>query len=519
MSLQGRLRDPGFTPGARHFDELLALVEQGGDDAEAAERALARAGSAVVGPTAARLAGATPGARARLSTVLGRVASTGDLRAAEHLRGLAGDEDPRTRRMAARWLGKTKGTASEEALLARWSIEERVDVLRTIAEALGKTGGKSALDALATAPERDDPELARIVSNAITVLTRENARNAPSAIADDIAPASPLALVFHTRAGLEDVLAEELASIGGKAVAKGVVGATLQGALGSVHAARTWITFGIRVPAVPVRGEPADAIAQAITSRPAREAFRRFTRGAVRFRLAFPDGAHHRALAWSVAAKVRERAPDLVNDPTASTWEVLVSEREKVARVELSPRAMIDPRFAYRTHDVPAASHPAIAAALVRLAGARDDDVVWDPFCGSALELIERARLGPARELVGTDEDPRALEAASENLASAGVSARLVKSDARTYQVPGVSLIVTNPPMGRRVGTKAELGPLLDAALASWAMQLVPGGRIVWISAMAGTAKLADRLGLRVDLQRDVDMGGFTAQIQRFTKR
>ena len=90
--------------------------------------------------------------------------------------------------------------------------------------------------------------------------------------------------------------------------------------------------------------------------------------------------------------------------------------------------------------------------------------------------------------------------------------------DARTFRVPGVSLILTNPPMGRRVGTKAELGPLLDDALASWAPQLVPGGRIVWISAMAGTAHRAERLGLRVDLRRDVDMGGFTAQIQMFTK-
>ena len=521
MSLAERLLDPGFTPGARHFDELLALLEASGDDAERIEKALSRAGEAVVAPVTARLSAATGGGRSRLATVLGRVAAGGAPAAVVPLRSLLADDDIRTRGMAARWLGKVPGDENEDALLARWESETRVEVRRALAEALGKIGGPRALAALAATPAAlpaADAELARIAANAITVLTREAARGSPSAIADDVAPPAPLPLVFHTRAGLEDILAEELAGWGAKVVGKGVVTATLRGPLSSVHVARTWISFGLRVPAVPVRGEIDDAIASAVTSRPARDALTRFTRGAIRFRLAFPDGAHHRALAWSVARKVRERAPTLVNDPTASTWEILIAEREKVARIELSPRAMSDPRFDYRVRDVPAASHPAIAAALARLAGAREGDVVWDPFCGSGLELIERARLGPCKRLVGTDLDAKALDAARANLDAAGVDARLVKGDARDHRVDSVSLIISNPPMGRRVGTKAELGPLLDDCLASWAGQLVRGGRIVWISAMAGTANRAERLGLAVTMRRDVDMGGFTAQIQIFTK-
>lgn len=518
MDLAARLGDAGFTPGAKHFSALFSVLEAGGDQAELAEKALARAGGSVVESVRRRLVDAPPALRARLTTVLGKVAATGSADATAMVGGLLDDDDWRTRRAAARAFAKIRGEGVEARLVARWATESQVEVRRALAETMGRAGGAAALAALSTTAPSPDPELTRLVANAVTTLTREGAREAPSSIAADVAPSAPAVLVFHVRRGLEPLLLEELSSWGARLVAPGVVTATLSGPLSTVFQARTWLSFGFRVPAVPVRGEVADAVASAIASRPAREVFRRFTKGAVRFRLAFGDGAHHRALSWAIASGVRERAPELINDPTSSTWEVTVVEHEKTARVELSPRALDDPRFAYRRGDVPAASHPTIAAALARIAGVRDDDVVWDPFCGSGLELVERARLGPCKVLVGTDVDHRAIETARGNVSSAGVTARIAKGDAREYRVPGVSLIITNPPMGRRVSNKAELGPLLDDALASWAAQLVPGGRIVWISPMAGTSRRAEKLGLRVALLRDVDMGGFTAQLQRFDK-
>ncbi|MFY0536671.1 TRM11 family SAM-dependent methyltransferase [Nannocystis pusilla] len=117
-----------------------------------------------------------------------------------------------------------------------------------------------------------------------------------------------------------------------------------------------------------------------------------------------------------------------------------------------------DPRFSYRSGDVPAASHPTIAAALARLAEVRQDDVVWDPFVGSGLELCERGLLGPAASLLGTDLDPRALAVAAANLRNAGLRAELTQADATTHRPAGVTLIVTNPPMGRRVH-RGDVGP------------------------------------------------------------
>src|SRR5947207_4079330 len=70
------------------------------------------------------------------------------------------------------------------------------------------------------------------------------------------------------------------------------------------------------------------------------------------------------------------------------------------------PRSTLFPYttlFRSRVADVAAASHPTIAAALARVAGTAPDEVVWDPFCGSGAELVERGRLGSAR-LLGTED-------------------------------------------------------------------------------------------------------------------
>jgi 23S rRNA G2445 N2-methylase RlmL len=78
-----------------------------------------------------------------------------------------------------------------------------------------------------------------------------------------------------------------------------------------------------------------------------------------------------------VAEAVSKVRPELVNDPTASPWEVVVDDANGALQVELRPR-WHDERFAYRVGEVPAASHPTIAAAIARLAGVRP--MTW---CGT----------------------------------------------------------------------------------------------------------------------------------------
>ncbi|OGH57983.1 MAG: hypothetical protein A3I06_06335 [Candidatus Lindowbacteria bacterium RIFCSPLOWO2_02_FULL_62_12] len=146
--------------------------------------------------------------------------------------------------------------------------------------------------------------------------------------------------------------------------------------------------------------------------------------------------------------------------------------------------------------------------------------MVWDPFAGAGTELVERALAGSCRELHGTDIDPRAIEVAERNLKAAGIhGARLRVGDALTEHVPGVTLILTDPPMGRR-SRPGGVGPLLKRFIEHAAETLAPGGRFVWISPLPEqNAKEARTAGLELNFHQDVDMGGFRGQIQKYEKK
>ena len=268
---------------------------------------------------------------------------------------------------------------------------------------------------------------------------------------------------------------------------------TLREPLGALFAARTFLHVGFPLaPVTATEGDVEHAVVAALTSPLAAAVFTRFTRGPLRYRLSWAAGGRKRSLNFRVAAAVSAARPDLFNDPTQAPWEVVVSERsgKQGSRifVELWPQGLADPRFAYRRHALFASSHPTIAAALARASGARPDDVVWDPFTGSAMELVERALLGPYASLHGTDTDASAIERARENLEAAGVSRFELKvADARTFRLPTApTLVITNPPYGKRVRSGGDIGALLEATLANVASQLRPHGRLVWITPRPG---------------------------------
>jgi len=135
---------------------------------------------------------------------------------------------------------------------------------------------------------------------------------------------------------------------------------------------------------------------------------------------------------------------------------------------------------------------------------------------GSGLELCERARLGPYRELYGSDTDPRALDAARENLTSAGAERfRLGLGDVRSYAPSGITLVVTNPPMGRRVARDGSLAPLMDATVDAVSRALHFDGRLVWLSPQPErTASRLAAKGFEVERVSSVDLGGFDAELQ-----
>lgn len=543
------LADPGFTPGRRHFPALLDLVaaedEQHGP---AADKALRRAGAPALSAALGRAAKAPLEERPPLLRLIGRLIPAAEgtpviEEAREFLLARLRDEDARTRRMVAVAIGKLGAgaetnadagagqrdrTGIEEALLAAAKEEQVPEVRRAMVAALGKVGGREALAAVQGLAL--DREVEAVRPRAEIMLQRTVAREQASAIAGDVAPERPLRVAVRCRRGLERMLLEELGPLGVEApeIRRDPPGGhrielDVRRPLVDLYNARTMLSFALPLTARTVRAgsDVADVVAERLLSRDAGEILRKFTVGPVRYRVAWDAGGKRRALTWKVAQLVQARAPDLVNDPKESTWEVVVYEDGDRVRVELAPN-LPDPRFTYRRGDVPAASHPTVAAALARVAGAREDDVVWDPFVGSGLELCERARLGPFRRIVGSDRDLKALEVARENLAAAGVSgAEVVRRDAlkspQLKEAP--TLIITNPPMGRRVHRQDDLGDVLEKFVANAARALAVGGRLVWISPFpVRTEAAARRSGLQPTLLSMLDMGGFEAQIQAFEK-
>lgn len=527
FELARELARASFTPGQRDAPALVDLVVAGEDPtAERAAAALAGLGDAGRRAIVARLAGDDPhpdedatelsdGATARLVGALGLLARRGDDEARAAVIARTRASASRVRRAAIVALGKLGGEAGEAAraaVFARWDADDVTpDERRALAEALGKLGGDDAIERLRALDAGADAELTRRRDRALLMADRTAKRDAPSEVAIDVDPPAPLVVRLRCKPGLGVLLVEDLAARGFSPAPHGDAAADvrLTRAWSALLASRLWERAAIRVPLASV--DPA-GIVDALTAPVVRALLQAWTRGPIRWRLGFAHG-HKRAVVWNVAKEVAARAPELINDPRQTTWDVLVGSDA----LELAPRRFEDPRFAWRVATVPAASHPTVAAALAYVAGARQGDRVWDPFVGSGAELIERTRLGTYGTLVGTDLDDKALAAAQLNLAAAHVDATLVKADARTHDPGVVDLIITNPPLGSRV--QVDAAGLLVAALPSFARALAPGGRLVWITpAPKQTTKVAENLGLRRTRALAVDLGGVRGHLERWER-
>lgn len=521
--LEQAVCDVGFTPSVRDIGSLVDLLADE-NLAKHAERAIARAHVLALETLRARFYPSTPPLRSKILRAIGRLAEYEPALAV--VVAALNDGDAKTRRNAAIALGHARAPGVEEALLRAWDQDPRPEMRRSIAASLGKIGTPRSLALLHEASADDDAELSRIAERAAIMIERTESRPQRGRIDSQRIPDQPVDVEVLARYGIEGLLAEELALGEGiddvRVAGPGRVRARLQGSMSALFVARTMLSFRFPLATESLRdGDPLpEAVARAAASHTAQRIFSTWTVGAVRYRLAWAEGGHKRALAWDTARAIARREPTLVNDPTASLWELGVAATERFVDVAIAPRELDDPRFAWRRRDVPAASHPTIAAALARVAGAQSDDVVWDPFVGSAAELIERSLAGDYLRLLGSDIDPRALGAARANLEAAGIAASVEQGDALDLAPAGVTLVITNPPMGRRASRVSQWTDTLDRFIGHAASVLVPGGRLVWMAPNPTRARAAAaRAGLTLASARRVDMGGFDAELQRWNKK
>jgi len=435
------------------------------------------------------------------------------------LRGLLQDPEEKIRRYAMTALPKIgAGAEDEQALLTLIKAPATDREKKSLNSTLEKIGGAATLEAVSDLPPDARQKLAANV-----------ARQADRGAIDLQRPLSAWAGVrirLHCRRGLEDLLADEvdLVLVAGKKIRRvecwpGGVGleATAAFCLSDLFAVRCFHTLGFVAEGRPAGSDPR-AVAAALASLLVGQILRTFTRGAIRYRLEFGGRGPSKTAVREVADRVHALCPDFLNDPREALWQIMVSSH---GGVELRPRFRPDPRFAYRRRDVPAASHPPLAAAMVQLAGGCENESVWDPFCGSGLELIERALKGGVFRLLGSDRSEEATVIARDNLLAALTDPPRFEfqvadfRDFRSFLKSGeISLILTNPPMGRRVPIP-DLPELMADLFRVAAEVLRPGGRLVLANPRS---EVPVPRSLKRVIRQKIDLGGFDVQLEKYVK-
>ncbi len=443
------------------------------------------------------------------------------------LLGLLNDPCEKIRRYAMAALPKIgAGPDAEAELLALLRNTSSGREKKFLVQALEKIGGTATL------------ETAKADAHALPPLTEQKLKASiarsqnPSAIRMDglLSDFAGLHVHLRGRRGLEvmvrDEVEEAIKTRGQfrlEGVSAGLVALTPVApfSLADIYALRCFGEVGF-VPggdAVANHAQPIEALAAVIASSLSRRVLQTFTEGSIRYRLNFVDKGHQRGAVRLLAGCVYALCPEMLNDARNVTWTVDIYPD---GRVELRPNLTPDPRFYYRRRDVPAASHPQLAACMARLAGRFENEVVWDPFCGSGLELIERTLLGGVRAIHGTDLNATAIAIARDNFAAARlppVPANFVCRDFRDYAARilgpnSLTLVITNPPMGMRVPVP-DLRGLIDDLFETAATVLRTGGRLVLANPIS--IKKPHR-SFQLLSRQTVDLGGFDCRMEKYVK-
>ena len=210
-----------------------------------------------------------------------------------------------------------------------------------------------------------------------------------------------------------------------------------------------------------------------------------------------------------------------LNDPRNEDWQFLFTTQAEGMRlsIKLVP-SLWDTRFNYRTKDIPAASHPTVAALLASLVGELPSGArVMDPFCGSGLELIETGMRHSDYWLIAGDSEANALSIAKELAGNADVKFELAQvKDALAWSGLKVDCVVTNPPFGRRAKT-ADIVGLLEKFIEKLPRLIKPGGRLIWISPQPKrTRNILESVGFNMELSQPLNLGGIKVALQVATR-
>jgi tRNA (guanine6-N2)-methyltransferase len=228
------------------------------------------------------------------------------------------------------------------------------------------------------------------------------------------------------------------------------------------------------------------------------------------------------ALARGLAGKLPASWRHAEENASVEIW-LTIDQATAVCGLRLSDRTMR--HRTYKHEHLPASLRPTVAAAMVRLAGARPGQVVLDPMCGAGTILAEqlavgRSREGPAVRVLGGDLDPAALRTAGANLRRLG-DIELARWDAGLLPLAdaGIDRVICNPPFGKQLGEPEEIGPLYQRVVAELDRVLRPGGLAVLLVAnFAALREAAKAVGWKGVRQLGVRVLGQRATVSVWRK-
>ena len=375
--------------------------------------------------------------------------------------------------------------------------------------------------------------------------------------------------------GLESLLASELTSLGAGKTRETVAGVYVEGTLAFAYRACLWSRLAKRVllPLEKFDVSSADDLYRGVRSIPWETHLTPRQSIAVDF-IGTNDAIRHTKFG---AQQVKDAIVDQLQDYFGERPDVDLQNPDLRINVRLAKDAVtvsLDMsggslhKRGYRVAMVPAPLKENLAAALLLRAGwpeiAARGGALIDPLCGSGTFLIEgammvadmapglirerfgfhgwakhddtlwqdirqealaRCEAGLSREIPeirGYDKDTRAVSAAQENIACAGLEkwVRVMAKPIEAFKKPthretGDGLIICNPPYGERWGEMEELKPLYQT-LGEVAKRECPGWRMAVIT---GNAELAGELRLRADKKYQFFNGTIPSQLLLFQLR
>ena len=173
-------------------------------------------------------------------------------------------------------------------------------------------------------------------------------------------------------------------------------------------------------------------------------------------------------------------------------------------------------RRPYKQQHVPGSLKPAVAAALLALAGVAPNTLVLDPCCGAGTILIEARSSGATA--CGGDIDQQALTAARLNAAQSALDVHIQRWDARALPISdrSVDFVISNLPWGRVVSIDGSLHTLYQEISEEIERVLAPGGQTVLLTNLPDLIQFKR---LKRDTQFEISLFGQTPTIMVWADR